>query len=75
MKLKEMNINDAGIVTGYDTSDRTYRQQLLRMGLIKGTEFTVVRKAPLGDPIELELKGFRLTLRKAEADALEVNRV
>ena len=74
MKLKEMEINDAGVVAGYATSDRTYRQQLLRMGLIKGTEFTVVRKAPLGDPIELELKGFRLTLRKAEADALEVTR-
>lgn len=72
MKLKEMEINDAGVVAGYDTSDRTYRQQLLRMGLIKGAEFTVVRKAPLGDPIELELKGFRLTLRKTEADALEV---
>ena len=74
MKLKEMKINDAGTVTGYTTGDRTYRQQLLRMGLIKGTEFTVVRKAPLGDPIELELKGFRLTLRKAEADALEVTK-
>lgn len=74
MKLKDMNINDTGIVSGYDKSDRAYRQQLLRMGLIKGTEFTVIRKAPLGDPIELELKGFRLTLRKAEADTLEVTK-
>lgn len=72
MKLKEMKINDTGVVTHYDRSNRTYRQQLLRMGLIKGAEFTIIRKAPLGDPIELDLNGFRLTLRKAEADTLEV---
>jgi ferrous iron transport protein A len=43
------------------------------MGLVKGAEFKVVRKAPLGDPIEIELRGYRLTLRGAEADVLEVN--
>lgn len=75
MKLKEMEVNEIGVVAGYETPDRVYRQQLLRMGLIKGTEFTIVRKAPLGDPIELELKGFRLTLRKEEASALEVRKI
>jgi ferrous iron transport protein A len=73
MKLKDLNTNDTGTVTGYDTSDKSYRQKLLRMGLVKGVEFKVVRKAPLGDPIEIELRGFRLTLRGAEADVLEVN--
>jgi ferrous iron transport protein A len=73
MKLKDLNINDTGTVAGYDTTDKSYRQKLLRMGLVKGAEFKVVRKAPLGDPIEIELRGYRLTLRGAEADVLEVN--
>lgn len=72
MKLKDLNVKDSGTVSGFSSNDRSYRQKLLRMGLVKGVTFTVVRKAPLGDPIEIELRGFRLTLRGAEADALEV---
>lgn len=72
MKLKEMKLNQAGYVTGFSTNDLVYRQKLLRMGLTRGTKFTVVRKAPMGDPIEIKLKGFRLTLRGEEANGLEV---
>ena len=72
MKLKEVEPGMTCKVTGYTCPDRSYRQKLLQMGLIKGTELTVVRKAPLGDPIEIKLAGFNLTLRKAEADALDV---
>ncbi|OGT41843.1 MAG: iron transporter FeoA [Gammaproteobacteria bacterium RIFCSPHIGHO2_12_FULL_37_34] len=49
-----------------------YRQRLLSMGLLPGTEFTVLRMAPLGDPIEIEVRGFALSLRKDEANILEV---
>ena len=42
------------------------------MGLVPGTEVEVIRRAPLGDPIELRLRGFSLALRPAEADDLEV---
>jgi len=45
------------------------------MGLIKGTEFTVNRVAPLGDPVEINLRGFSLSLRKDEATALIVEEV
>lgn len=62
-------------VIGYTTKDRHYREKLLRMGLVKGAEFSITRKAPLGDPMEIKLKGFNLTLRKAEADALEVEEI
>jgi len=41
-------------------------------GLTPGAVFTVQRVAPMGDPVEIALRGFRLTLRKAEADALIV---
>jgi len=75
MKIKDMAPNTKGKVTGFSSSDRAYRQKLLRMGLIKGTEFTVIRKAPLGDPVEIQLEGFNLTLRKKEAEAVDVEPV
>lgn len=75
MKLKDIKVGSNVKVIGYTTKDRHYREKLLRMGLVKGTEFSITRKAPLGDPIEIKLKGFNLTLRKAEADALEVEEI
>ena len=75
MKLKDMKCGESGKVAGYDTSDRNYRQKLLQMGLVRGVEFTLVRMAPLGDPVEISIRGSSITLRKVEADALEVERV
>lgn len=72
MKLKKMKVGDLGTVTDFSTSDAQYRQKLLRMGLNRKAEFKVVRKAPFGGPIEIEVKGSRLVLRSDEADALEV---
>jgi ferrous iron transport protein A len=72
MKIKEMEIGAQARLTGYTASGRGYRQKLLAMGLIRGAEFTLVRKAPLGDPVEIKLGSFNLTLRGAEADAVEV---
>ena len=73
MKIRDLNIGGRARVTGYAGDDPAYRHKLLRMGLIKGVEFTLVRKAPMGDPLEIELRGFNLTLRKAEADAVEID--
>jgi len=75
MKIKEMEIGEKGRVTGYDSSAGSYRQKLLAMGFIRGAEFIITRKAPLGDPIEIKLRGFNLSLRKEEANALEVEKI
>ncbi len=72
MKIKEMRIGQEGKLVGYSGTDRAYRHKLLRMGLVKGATFRLLRKAPMGDPVEIELRGFNLTLRKAEAEILEV---
>ncbi len=72
MKIGKLKVGQSATVVGYDRSERSYRHKLLRMGLIKGAEFTLTRRAPLGDPIELQLRGFSLLLRKNEADILEV---
>ena len=49
-----------------------YVQQVMRLGLTPGTTFRVVRRAPLGDPIEIRLRGYSLALRPHEADVLDV---
>ena len=72
MNLKSMKLNEEGRVEGFSTRDAIYRQKLLRMGLTRGTTFKVLRRAPLGDPMEIEVKGFRLTLRGDEAEGVEV---
>ncbi|MBR5405167.1 MAG: ferrous iron transport protein B, partial [Oscillospiraceae bacterium] len=51
------------------------RQHFLDMGLIPGTEVTLVKFAPMGDPMELRLHGYELTLRLADAESIEVTRV
>ena len=55
--------------------DKEYRKKLLAMGLIKGTEFTVSRVAPMGDPVEIEIRGYNLSLRKDEASIVAVEGV
>lgn len=48
------------------------RNRLLEMGLTRGTHVRMVRVAPLGDPIELDLRGYRLSVRKAEASNVRI---
>ncbi|HCT99450.1 MAG TPA: ferrous iron transport protein A [Methylococcaceae bacterium] len=65
--LKNLAVGDTGVIVGFDSAGSAYRKRLLAMGLTRGTEFKVTRFAPLGDPIEIKLRGFSLTLRKEEA--------
>ncbi len=70
--LGDLAVGCTGRVVGYDKSARSYKAKLLAMGLTPGTEFSVIRRAPLGDPIEIQVRGFKLSLRKDEANALFV---
>lgn len=63
---------DRARVLGFGPMPEYYRNRLLSMGLTPGTEFTVAREAPLGDPVQINLRGFRLSVRRAEAAGLEV---
>jgi len=71
-QLKDMKIGARGRVVRLAGGAGGYRAKLLSMGLTPGAVFTVQRVAPMGDPVEIALRGFRLTLRRAEADALQV---
>jgi len=74
MKLGELGVGERGRVVALAKGERTYREKLLAMGLTPGTEFTVARLAPLGDPVEITVRGFSMTLRKREAEMLSVER-
>jgi ferrous iron transport protein A len=74
--LKDLQVHQQGKVTSFATTDdhskQAYKTKLLAMGLTPGTEFTVTRVAPLGDPVEILVRGFQLSLRKDEAATLVV---
>ncbi|MEI6892331.1 MAG: FeoA family protein [Pontiella sp.] len=74
MKLRELKVAETGVVTGFSSSEPSYRQKLLRMGFTKKAEFTIVRKAMLGGPIEVGIRGSRVVLRSDEADVLDVDK-
>lgn len=50
------------------------RKRVLDLGLTRGAKVTLIRRAPLGDPVEIELRGYRLTLRQGEAHIVELEK-
>ena len=72
LNLGALTVGQSGRIVGYEKGSRAYREKLLAMGLTPGTHFTLTRQAPMGDPIEIEVRGFKLSLRKGEAATLQV---
>jgi len=75
INFKNLAVGDFGKITGFDKAGKAYRKRLLAMGLTPGTEFSVTRFAPMGDPVEIKLRGFSLTLRKDEASVLLIEKL
>jgi ferrous iron transport protein A len=75
LTLKDLAVGDTARVSGFGEGSRAYRRKLLSLGLTPGTELTVTRWAPLGDPVEIKLRGFSLSLRKDEAASLIVEKI
>ncbi|NPA74893.1 MAG: iron transporter FeoA [Euryarchaeota archaeon] len=74
MKLSELNPGEYGIIKEV-LGRGTVHRRLLSMGLLPGAIIRVVRTSPLGDPVEYELRGFFISLRKQEASYIIVDRV
>lgn len=73
MEFTDLRIGERVRITALAKTDHpVYRQRLIAMGLLPGTEFTVSRIAPLGDPIEITVRGFALSLRKKEASIIVI---
>ena len=73
MTLGELKPGERGRVTGFASENPPGR--VLEMGVLPGTVVEVVRFAPLGDPIDLKVRGYHLSIRRAEALTIEVERV
>lgn len=72
MKFSELKMGQRGVIQGLAAEQPVYRHKLMAMGLLPGTVFTVTRVAPLGDPIEIAVRGFALSLRRQEADLIDI---
>ena len=72
MTINEIETGQVGVILGFAKGTNAYRQKLLAMGLIKGTSFKVIRVAPMGDPVEISVRDYSLSLRRDEAKALLV---
>ena len=72
--LAELRVGEAGRVLQVTGSDEV-SLRMLEMGLTPGVVVTLLGKAPLGDPLELEVRGYRLSIRHQEARRVEIERI
>lgn len=72
--LSQLKVGEQGIITNIRTNGAA-RQRLLAMGMVRGETVQVERVAPLGDPIDLLIKNYHLSLRKLEASEILVRKV
>lgn len=73
VKLKELQAAESGIVKSIGVSGPV-RRRLMDMGITPGAKVVMRKVAPLGDPIEINVRGYELTLRKSEADQITVEK-
>ncbi|MBQ7948371.1 MAG: ferrous iron transport protein A [Clostridia bacterium] len=69
--LSQLKIGEQGTVVAVN-GEGAIRRRLFDMGITPGAEVYLRKKAPLGDPIEISIRGYELTLRKAEAAHVEI---
>lgn len=72
MKLSELKSGDRGVILSFENTELEIK--LMEMGCIPGEEVVVEQIAPLGDPISIRIAGYALSLRKNEANQINVER-
>ena len=75
LTISDLKAVEVGIIYGFYSGDKVYRQKLLAMGLTLNTQFEVIRRAPLGDPVQIRVRNFYLILRKQEMRLLKIKRI
>ena len=72
--LNMLQPGEVGNIDSIKTIDPKLKMRLLELGLLKGTSIEVIRFAPLGDPIEIKIRGYRLSIRKEEAESVMITK-
>lgn len=74
MTLRDLKVGQSGTILKNNTSG-ALKQRFLDMGITKGVEVKVLKIAPLGDPIEIEIRGYNLSIRKSDAEKIDIGGV
>ncbi|MDF2611578.1 MAG: iron transporter FeoA [Lachnospiraceae bacterium] len=72
MTLKELKVGQEGVVVSIGEKG-PIRRRIMEMGITPGANIKVIKVAPMGDPIEVNIRGYELSLRKDEANQIEIN--
>ena len=72
MQLRDLKPGQKGVVKGFLPGNQEYRKKLFSLGVLPNTQFEVTRVAPLGDPIEIKLRGSFISVRKAEIEIIDI---
>ena len=72
--LNHLTPGERGAVENISASTPSLRRRLLEMGLTRGTIVELIRVAPMGDPIEISVRGYRLSLRREEASSIVIKK-
>ncbi|CAM2920209.1 FeoA family protein [Legionella worsleiensis] len=75
MNISELVRGDRVRLVDFGATNQQYKRRLLSLGITRGVEFSVIRIAPLGCPVQVEVRGTSLTLRKDEASQLVLERL
>lgn len=72
MKLDELKVGEKAKVLKLNVENREIRRHLLDMGITRGVEIKIKKVAPMGDPVDIELRDYELCIRKSDLSKIEV---
>ena len=75
MTLAELKEGEMAEIVGYTLGNAAYRAKLLALGLTHGVQIKIINVAPLGDPFEIAVRGYHLSLRKDEVGVIKVRKL
>ncbi|MDY2728494.1 MAG: FeoA family protein, partial [Clostridium sp.] len=75
MDLSQLPIGKSAIIESVNCKEISLRKHILDMGLTPGTEIKLVKVAPMGDPLEIRVRGYELTLRKDDAKCITLFKI
>ena len=75
MTLADLKTGELAEIVGYTLGNARYRAKLLALGLTHGVQIKVINVAPLGDPFEIAVRGYHLSLRRDEVDVIKVRKI
>ncbi|MBY7899489.1 ferrous iron transport protein A [Vibrio fluvialis] len=74
MKLSDLNAGESGLILGLNGLSTDVRKKLMVMGLLPNTQVTLIRRAPMGDPLQVEVRGVSIAVRESIAAAIDVEK-